>query len=208
MGALVAWLQDRRALHERLALVVPPSAAHAAGAKQFSQGTRCRALASELAEDALLEGSCRRAFEAAQACQLAQPPTALDAMYLAERPALVSRGMSLAAELQLPDEVAFDAVLLMDRVMSTGAEHNPALGSLVVAAALRVRRVEAAAGDAVLKAASAVQGQRQPPRMQHAACQPDPATLTPPPCVWLLPASRLLLPLACADGRPAGGGRQ
>lgn len=65
--------------------------------------------------------------------------------YVSERKGLVHTAFQLAAQLDLAEEVVFDAVLLMDRVMSTGTAHDSNLGNLFVAASLRVSVVVVAA---------------------------------------------------------------
>ena len=124
----------------------------------------------ELAEDAALEHGCIAAFTTVrdfEACHAAllwrdstptKEPAAdvaaaddghesddggLSAEYLQERPALAAAAFALGDQLQLAEEVPADALLLLDLVMAAGTEHVPALGSLMVAGALRVRSASA-----------------------------------------------------------------
>ncbi len=58
--------------------------------------------------------------------------------YLTCRQSYVERGAALAEALALRQETAYDASLLMDRVMATGTEVDDQLGPLFSAATLLV----------------------------------------------------------------------
>lgn len=143
MFAALFWLRNAD-LPELLALLVPPSVGQ--GARQpsplGSANQKRVSFTAELADDSKLQDSCQRAFRTVlefELAQVVQPQAMVDA-YVAEREGLVQAAFQLAAQLDLAEEVVFDAVLLMDRVMSTGTAHDSNLGSLFVAASLRVSR--------------------------------------------------------------------
>lgn len=141
MLAALNWLRCPE-LHEALALLVPCSAAASRQPSPLGQaGMKRMSFATELGEDAKLEDSCQRAYNTVLGFELAQrlDAGAMVPEYTAEREALIGSTFKLAGQFELADEVVFDAVLLMDRVMSTGTAHDTALGGLFVAAALRVR---------------------------------------------------------------------
>ena len=78
----------------------------------------------DFSKEAAVERRCSDAFAAVQHFEkthcLALQHMALP--YLQRRPQLVATCLTQAAQLGLKDEVSHDAVLLMDRTMSTGLE--------------------------------------------------------------------------------------
>lgn len=140
MFAALAWLRSAD-LPELLALLVPPSVSGSRQPSPLGPNQKRISFAAELSEDSKLEDSCQRAYNTVlefELAQVVQPQSMVDE-YVAERESLVQTAFQLAAQLDLAEEVVFDAVLLMDRVMSTGTAHDSNLGSLFVAASLRVR---------------------------------------------------------------------
>ncbi len=81
----------------------------------------------DFSKEAAVERRCSDAFAAVQHFEkthcLALQHMALP--YLQRRPQLVATCLTQAAQLGLKDEVSHDAVLLMDRTMSTGLEVGP-----------------------------------------------------------------------------------
>ena len=81
----------------------------------------------DFSKEAAVERRCSDAFAAVQHFEkthcLALQHMALP--YLQRRPQLVATCLAQAAQLGLKDEVSHDAVLLMDRTMSTGLEVRP-----------------------------------------------------------------------------------
>lgn len=146
-ASMLAWLRCPE-LPEYLSLLGSAAAAAAAISRQQQSqamgggGQKRLSFAADLAEDAKLGDSCARAYHTVVEVELGQllQPSNMAIEYLAERGACVSAAFKLAEQLELPEEVAFDGVLLMDRVMSTGTQHDSSLSMLFVAAALRVRR--------------------------------------------------------------------
>lgn len=151
MVATLDWLRSPE-LPEFLALLVPPSAANSRQPSPLGQGPKRISFAAELADDAKLEDSCQRAYHTVLEFELAQAlqPSSMSPEYLAEREALISAAFKLAQQLELAEEVVFDAVLLMDRVMSTGTAHDSNIGVLFVAAALRLAVLQTVAGNDAL----------------------------------------------------------
>jgi hypothetical protein len=148
--AALDWLRSCE-LPGYLALLVPPNLPNSrqpsplGGSSSSSGGPKRLSFAADLAEDAQLEHSCARAYQTVAEFELGQllQPANMSCEYLAEREACISAAFGYAEQFELAGEVVFDAVLLMDRVMSTGAQHDSSLSMLFVAAALRV------SGDAV-----------------------------------------------------------
>lgn len=140
MAAAIEWLCGPE-LPEYLALLVPPAAA-AANRQPSPLGNAQKRLsfAADLSEDGKLEDSCHRAYQTVVEFEMGQllQPANMSCEYLAERNVCINTAFKLAEQLELAEEVVFDAVLLMDRVMSTGAQHDNSLSMLFVAAALRV----------------------------------------------------------------------
>jgi hypothetical protein len=140
MFATLAWLRNSD-LPELLVLLVPPSVSCSRQPSPLGPNQKRITFAAELSDDSKLEDSCQRAYNTVleyELVQVVQPQSMVDE-YMAERAGLVQTAFQLAAQLDLAEEVVFDAVLLMDRVMSTGTAHDSNLGSLFVAASLRVR---------------------------------------------------------------------
>lgn len=140
MFAALAWLRSAE-LPELLALLVPTPSGSSRQPSPLGPSQKRISFAAELSEDAKLEDSCRRAYNTVLEFELAQAvhPQNMVAEYVAEREGLIHTAFQLAQQLDLAEEVVFDAVLLMDRVMSTGTAHDSNLGSLFVAASLQVR---------------------------------------------------------------------
>jgi hypothetical protein len=140
MLAALAWLHSPD-LPELLALLVPPSVSSSRQPSPMGPNQKRISFAAELSEDSKLQDSCQRAYNTVlefEMAQVVQPCSMVDE-YVAEREGLILTAFQLAQQLDFAEEVVFDAVLLMDRVMSTGTAHDSNLGSLFVAASLRVR---------------------------------------------------------------------
>lgn len=94
----------------------------------------------DFSKEAAVERRCSDAFAAVQHFEkthcLALQHMALP--YLQRRPQLVATCLTQAAQLGLKDEVSHDAVLLMDRTMSTGLEVKDDYMNLVAAACVLV----------------------------------------------------------------------
>lgn len=138
-AAAVAWLRSAD-LPELLNLLVPISAAASRQPSPLGQGQKRISFGADLSEDAKLQDSCQRAYNTVLEFELAQDvqPCNMVAEYVAEREELIQTAFQLAQQLELAEEVVFDAVLLMDRVMNTGTAHDSNLGNLFVATSLRV----------------------------------------------------------------------
>jgi hypothetical protein len=143
--AALDWLRSCE-LPEFLALLMPPTLPNSRqpsplGSTSSSSGPKRPSFAADLAEDAKLEHSCARAYQTVAEFELGQllQPANMSCEYLAEREACINAAFGYAEQFELAEEVVFDAVLLMDRVMSTGAQHDSSLSGLFVVAALRVR---------------------------------------------------------------------
>lgn len=139
MPAALDWLCSPE-LPEYLTLLVPPNAANSRQPSPLGAAQKRISFAADLAEDSKLDDSCQRAYNTVVDFEMAQllQPASMSCEYLAERESCIDAAFKLAEQLELADEVVFDAVLLMDRVMSTGAQHDSSLSMLFVAAALRV----------------------------------------------------------------------
>lgn len=139
MPAALEWLCTPE-LPEFLTLLVPPNAASSRQPSPLGGTQKRISFASDLAEDAKLDDSCQRAYNTVVDFEMAQllQPASISGDYLAEREGCINAAFKLADQFDLAEEVVFDAVLLMDRVMSTGAQHDSSLSLLFVVAALRV----------------------------------------------------------------------
>lgn len=139
LHAVMVWLQAP-VLPALLALMAPFLPAHSRQHNPGASLSKRFSFAAELAQDAQLEDSLGRAYRTVLEVELTQlvQVQGMAKEYILERQGLVNTAFQMAQQLQLADEVVFDAVLIMDRVMSTGTAHNTNLGSLVVAAALQV----------------------------------------------------------------------
>lgn len=143
MLAVLAWLRNAD-LPELLALLVPFSAGSLRQPSPFGANQKRISFGADLSDDRRLQDSCQRAYNTVlefELAQMVQPQSMVDE-YVAERKGLIHTAFQLASQLDLAEEVVFDAVLLMDRVMSTGTAHDSNLGSLFVAASLRVSCLE------------------------------------------------------------------
>lgn len=139
MPAALEWFCSPE-LPEFLTLLVPPNTASSRQPSPLGTGQKRISFAADLAEDSKLDDSCQRAYDTVVDFELAQvlQPASMSCEYLAERENCINAAFKLADQLDLAEEVVYDAVLLMDRVMSTGAQHDSSLSMLFVAAALRV----------------------------------------------------------------------
>lgn len=137
--AAVEWLCNP-VLPEFLALLVPPNMANSRQPSPLGGMQKRISFAADLADDTKLDESCKRAYNTVVEFELAQmlQPANMSCDYLADRESCISAAFKLAEQFELSDEVVFDAVLMMDRVMSTGAQHESNLSMLFVAASLRV----------------------------------------------------------------------
>uniref|UniRef100_A0A383VDG4 PROP1-like PPR domain-containing protein n=1 Tax=Tetradesmus obliquus TaxID=3088 RepID=A0A383VDG4_TETOB len=173
--AALDWLRSCE-LQGYLALLMPPSLPASRQPSPLGSsssggggagGPKRLSFAADLAEDAQLELSCARAYQTVAEFELGQllQPANMSCEYLAERDACIAAAFGYAEQFELAEEVVFDAVLLMDRVMSTGAQHDSSLGRLFVAAALRIAALQTVSaadegalqglpGDAALAAAA------------------------------------------------------
>jgi len=141
IAAVLEWLKSNE-LPEHLALLMDPVAASSKQPNLPGLGHKRISLQPELAEDARLEDSCVRAFQTVTDFERGQhlQPANMSQEYLAQRGACIAAAFKLSEQLELVEEVAFDAVLLMDRVMSTGAAYDSSMSMLMVTAALRVSK--------------------------------------------------------------------
>eukprot|EP00879_Flechtneria_rotunda_P015835 GHRR01016558.1.p1 GENE.GHRR01016558.1~~GHRR01016558.1.p1 ORF type:complete len:553 (+),score=244.72 GHRR01016558.1:98-1660(+) len=143
VSAALGWLKSPE-LPEYLALLLPSSISNRRQSSPPGGPHKRISFASDLAEDAQLEDSCQRAYNTVLDFELGQllQPANMNTEYLAEREACISAAFKLAEQFSFADEVVFDAVLLMDRVMSTGAQHDSSLSMLFVVAALRTAALQ------------------------------------------------------------------
>lgn len=139
MPAALEWFCSPE-LPEFLTLLVPPNTANNRQPSPLGAAQKRITFATDLAEDSKLDDSCQRAYDTVVDFELAQvlQPSSMSCEYLADRSSCIEAAFKLAEQLELAEEVVFDAVLLMDRVMSTGTQHDSSLSTLFVASALRV----------------------------------------------------------------------
>lgn len=139
IAAVLGWLKSPE-LPEHLALLMQPAAPNSKQAHSLGPGHKRISLQPDTAEDARLEDSCMRAFKTVLDFEQGQQlqPANMSQEYLAQRGACIDAAFRLSEQLELVEEVAFDAILLLDRVMSTGAAYDSSMGMLMVTAALRV----------------------------------------------------------------------
>ncbi|KAI8473520.1 MAG: hypothetical protein J3K34DRAFT_518985 [Monoraphidium minutum] len=97
--------------------------------------------------DVGIEAQCAEAFNTVTHFELTHrvEVQGMSAEYLQARPSYIEAAFAMAAGLGLRQETAYDALLLMDRVMATGTSLADGLSRLFVAAALRaVARLKSA----------------------------------------------------------------
>jgi hypothetical protein len=128
------WLQSPELPHKLANLHLPASITVTDKKVNYCSGP------PELAAEGTLEAQCIEAFKTVKGFEASHAfdPATLSSEYMASRAQAVEAAFKLAESLQLGEEVAFDAVLLMDRVVSTGLTIEDGLMDVLVAACLRV----------------------------------------------------------------------
>ena len=128
------WLQSPELPQKLANLHLPASTTITDKKMNYSTGP------PELAAEGTLEAQCLEAFKTVKGFEASHAfdAASLSPDYLSSRTQAVETAFRLAQSLQLGEEVAFDAVLLMDRVVSTGLTPDDGLMDLLVTACLRV----------------------------------------------------------------------
>ncbi|GLC52282.1 hypothetical protein PLESTB_000604700 [Pleodorina starrii] len=146
---LAAWLLEDAVAVELVPYVRGGSAAALAAGIRDPLTAAMDGCEDELVQDAELETACRDAYEQVRRFEATHclSVASMGAAYIARRRDLAANLLRVAASLQLSADVAHDAVLLLDRLMSAAPQLREDLFAMASVTALRVLAAAPPHGD-------------------------------------------------------------